>query len=223
MGKYGSIEKIEGEGVDGGRGDKLSVGDTVTRYRFGCDTGSYWYEGGGQDILTPELRATLQEAGKQAKENWKSGCIGFSPEERKEICKEVKEELKMAAANLRKAQLASKEVQHEIATEKVLSVIVGKPEDYVSLLWKKTEPPERVLMRTDPEFKRAAEALAQKLAHAILTGEQVHEVCIGNRRVVRRRKNQSKMLFKAACSLLPTRLYTSNWVDASASENEGMV
>lgn len=65
---------------------------------------------------------------------------------------------------------------------------------YVADLVKLHEPLHKRLLRTDSDFKEAAEKLAQKLAHALLTttpGE-----------CVLKRKNQSTALFLAAGTLI---------------------
>ena len=66
--------------------------------------------------------------------------------------------------------------------------------DYVRLFRDKHDPLYQARICVDKGFRLAAEALSQKLAHALLESPTVTRV--------RRREKQSPMLFKAACSLL---------------------
>jgi hypothetical protein len=75
----------------------------------------------------------------------------------------------------------------------IVEVFSESAENYVQQLAKKH--PDRVakLLKTDPAFKAAAEALAEKLAHALLSNPG---------KVVYRRPRQSAALFEAACMLM---------------------
>ena len=67
-------------------------------------------------------------------------------------------------------------------------------EDYIDELVAAYPSKAQLLMERDEGFRKAAERLSNKLAHALLTNVEVY-----------RRANQKALLWEAACSVLVSR------------------